>query len=158
MNNSVIIPMPSKWNACIHGSKAQGKIRRCAQFHWKYHSVWISNSQPISVQLLIPKNPLNTLWILFCSYWNTMQCVQMGIFAERVINTAQTVTDCQCAVPWFHKYLEIKTFQRSNISKQKHQNNGILQWVHKLLWREILKLDLFCPTIYNVQYDEEKYF
>ena len=24
----------------------------------------------------------------------------MGIFAERVINTAQTITDCQCGVLW----------------------------------------------------------
>ena len=57
---------------CMHGSKAQGKIRRRAQFHWKKHCTWISDSQPIFVQLLIPKNPFYTLYVLFLLEHNAM--------------------------------------------------------------------------------------
>ena len=129
MNNYVIYHLCAVKMKCMHGSKAQGKIRRRAQIHWKktlhVNQRFATDFCPVAYT----KEPV--LYTL-CSVPIGTQCndYQWGFCAERVISTAQTVTDCQCVVLWSHKYLEIKTFQRSNISKQKHQNNGILRWVH----------------------------
>ena len=56
---------------CMHDSKAQGKIGRHAQFHWKYHSTWISDSPPISVQVASTKEPVE---YTLCSVPIGIQC------------------------------------------------------------------------------------